>query len=162
MTLTQTNRLTTQEWEDLRRTLEAVANAIMVAHPGGYAEEKRMIRHEWAEGPRRFPQNEFVFQLFCAMPDELRALNEQKTAHPGGGVAETIDEAVEMCRKATDLVRAKAPEEQGNFRDVVLYMANKVAGASKEGGFLGFGGKTISDAEKSVIDRLIAVLPAAP
>jgi hypothetical protein len=158
--MTNANQMTEDEWEHLRRTLEAVTNAVMIADPGGVTQEKLAINHGWAEAPNRFPRNEFVYQLFSTTPDELHLLNERKNAHPGAGVEQTISDAVEMCRQATELIKKNVPEEQQTFRSIVIFLAENVARASKEGGFLGIGGKQICDAEKAVIDRMIAVLPA--
>jgi hypothetical protein len=156
--MTEQKNMTDAEWEYLQRTLEAAMNAIIIAHPGGDAQEGLAVIQGWAEAPKRFPGNRFVGRLFQAMPGDLRKLNEEMNPNPHDTAESIISGVVEMCRTSAALLKAKAPEEQGTYRSIVLFLINKVARAAKEGGFLGIGGQLVSDAEKSVIDRLTAVL----
>ena len=52
------------------------------------------------------------------------------------------------------------PAQAAQYRQWALGVADKVAMASTEGGFLGFGGTRLSDAEKSLIDQLKTALRA--
>lgn len=64
-------------------------------------------------------------------------------------------------RGAMALVGQRAtPEEADAYRDFVVAIAEAVAGASKEGGFLGIGGKPVSDTEQTAIEELRALLGA--
>ena len=53
--------------------------------------------------------------------------------------------------EAARVVDAKAPAEARAFKAWLVDLARKVAEASSEGGFLGFGGVKVSDAEKASI-----------
>jgi hypothetical protein len=64
--------------------------------------------------------------------------------------------ADEQLRAATEIVRTHAgPEELDDYRRFILSVARAVARAHKEGGFLGIGGKEISDKEQAAIDAII-------
>lgn len=68
------------------------------------------------------------------------------------------DPLTEMLRRGLAAVKAKAPGEAEAFRSLVLEVAQKVAAAGKEGGFLGFGGIQVSDAEKAALAQIEAAL----
>jgi len=150
--------LTDSEWVILRRGMEAAMHAISISHPGGTAQERLAITMGWAEAPRLFPGSDFVLELFEAMPDDLRKLNEQEIPSSSEDAGAAAGQAVELCKKAVNLLNAKAPHEREAYNKLVLFLATKVAKASKEGGFLGIGGQLVSAQEKAVIDRLAAVL----
>jgi hypothetical protein len=57
-------------------------------------------------------------------------------------------------------VEAALPEQAGAFRAFILDVAQKTAEASREGGFLGFGGEKVSEAERKALDQIAAVLKA--
>ena len=69
--------------------------------------------------------------------------------------AQTLEDA----REAAQLLDSKVdPAQAAQYRQWALGVADKVAMASTEGGFLGFGGTRLSDAEKSLIDQLKTAL----
>ena len=71
--------------------------------------------------------------------------------------AQTLEDA----REAAQLLDSKVdPAQAAQYRQWALGVADKVAMASTEGGFIGFGGTRLSDAEKSLIDQLKTALRA--
>lgn len=84
--------------------------------------------------------------------DAIKALSK------GRKPAEIVDAAVTELGDVSALVAAKAPEAAAPFRAWLKEVAEKVAEAGTEGGFLGFGGVKVSDAEKATIDRISDVL----
>jgi hypothetical protein len=65
---------------------------------------------------------------------------------------------IETIRAATAVVKAKAADELEDFRALVLEVAQRVAAAGKEGGFLGFGGVKVSGKETAAIAQITAAL----
>lgn len=63
-----------------------------------------------------------------------------------------------MIRTAAAAVRAKMPGEAQGFIGALNTLAQKVAEASKEGGFLGIGAKLISKEEQQALDEIRAAL----
>jgi hypothetical protein len=82
-------------------------------------------------------------------------LKEQARGKPPAAVVEAA--VAELAAVAT-LVAAKAPEAAPGFRDWLKGIAARVAEAGSEGGFLGFGGEKVSDAERATLDRIAAAL----
>jgi len=72
--------------------------------------------------------------------------------------AERDDQLLQTIRESTAVMRSKAPAEVERFRKLVKDVASKTAEASKEGGFLGFGGKQVSDKEKAAVEMVAAAL----
>ena len=68
--------------------------------------------------------------------------------------------AVEEVRKAVAVVEQKAPADATAFKEWLLHISTKVAEASKEGGFLGFGGIAVSDSEKVTLSEIANALKA--
>lgn len=67
--------------------------------------------------------------------------------------------ALEQCRQAATAVGRKAkPKEAEGFRRWLLAIAQRVAEAAKEGGFLGFGGTAVSEQETAALKDLSAAL----
>jgi len=66
---------------------------------------------------------------------------------------------------ATHIVNLRAELSVGSYRYLLTSVAKSTAEAAKEGGFLGFGGKQVSDAEQSVLAEIEAaaetIAPAA-
>lgn len=61
---------------------------------------------------------------------------------------------IETIRSAAAIVAAKAPDEAPAFRKLVAEVAEKVAAAGKEGGFLGFGATRVSEAENAALHQI--------
>jgi hypothetical protein len=87
-----------------------------------------------------------------AARDGIRADLTGKTA------AELKEQALENLRKVSSIVGAKAPSDAPAFREWIKSVAVHAAEASSEGGFLGFGGVRVSDAEKATLAELDAAL----
>ena len=61
-------------------------------------------------------------------------------------------------RNAVDAVERHSPGEAQAYKAWLATVAQKVAEASKEGGFLGMGGTLVSQKEKEALDELSQVL----
>ena len=56
------------------------------------------------------------------------------------------------------LVDAKAPDDSEGFKAWLRHISERVANASSEGGFMGFGGVKVSDAEKATLAEIAQAL----
>jgi len=72
--------------------------------------------------------------------------------------AEIKSVAIDSLRAAAALVDSKAPGDAASFKTWVHHISQVVADASSEGGFLGFGGVQVSDAEKATLSEIASVL----
>ena len=76
----------------------------------------------------------------------------------GGQLGEIKTKAVAGVRDAAALVDAKAPGDAPAFKAWLRHISQSVADASTEGGFLGFGGVRVSDAEKATLAEISGAL----
>lgn len=67
-------------------------------------------------------------------------------------------QALEQLKKVSSILGAKAPDDAPAFRAWLKSVAVHAAEASSEGGFLGFGGVAVSDAEKATLADLDSAL----
>ncbi len=80
-------------------------------------------------------------------PQNIRTPEEAKTA------------ALENLKKVATILAAKAPGAEGEeFKRWIVGISKNVAEASNEGGFLGFGGTQVSDAEKQALQSIAQAL----
>lgn len=68
--------------------------------------------------------------------------------------------ALEELRNTAKILDATAPLESRPFKDWLVYVANQVAEAGTEGGFLGFGGEKLSASERATLNEISAALGA--
>ncbi|MEN6330510.1 MAG: hypothetical protein ABFD57_00840 [Smithella sp.] len=90
------------------------------------------------------------------MPDVKAMLGEgsreQQLANLRSAVLSCISEVVDLLsRKAT-------PDEVQAYKQMIMVVAEKAANASREGGFLGFGGVRVSNAEQSFLNEVKGAL----
>jgi hypothetical protein len=67
-------------------------------------------------------------------------------------------QTIATLQRANVIVNSKAPDELVTYREWILSIADKVANAAKEGGFLGFGGVRVSEGEEQMIAAIKAAL----
>ena len=80
-------------------------------------------------------------------PQNLRSPEEAQKA----ALAKLEEVSAVLARKST-------PEEATEFKQWLLGIGQRVAEASNEGGFLGFGGVPVSDAEKATLADIARAL----
>jgi len=72
--------------------------------------------------------------------------------------APSDDTLLKTLSSAKAAVAAVSPTEGAAFADTINNVARRVAEATKEGGFLGIGGKQVSDAEAAALSAISAAL----
>lgn len=97
--------------------------------------------------------------------DEPELLEEIVNSQPQidsaefGTPEELNDRGPQYLTDVISTLEAKATSEEVDaFRGFVLAVAERVAHAHKTGGFLGFGGHEVSDAEQAALDRIAAAM----
>lgn len=75
------------------------------------------------------------------------------------GTEHLVPETLERCQQASAiLARAADPSEAEDFKKWLYGIAVEVVSAAKSGGFLGLGGRRITEAEAEFLDRLAEAL----
>jgi hypothetical protein len=122
------------------------------------------------EGLRSYPDNSIIRQILPnPAADRSKALEwakasrewvTQQVSTDGRPSRENLATAtLQAAEAASRLLNAKAsPRESREYREWTLSVAERVANASSEGGFLGFGGERVTTEEKQFIDQLRSTL----
>jgi hypothetical protein len=82
--------------------------------------------------------------------------NQLKDIRAAGDVAKAV---TDRLREALGILQQKAsPAEVDAYRNFVMDVAEAAAKAHKEGGFIGIGGKQVSESEQAALDEIEATL----
>ena len=148
---------TSDEWTLLRLTPSLVAGGTAAADPSGLFSS---IKESFAgaKGMAEAFKANSSLELFSAlaadrsipgMPDPKTMLGEGTREQQTQNLKTAV---LDRVKSAVALVTAKAtPAEADAYRQMLVGVALQAADASKEGGFLGFGGVRVSDKEKAFI-----------
>jgi hypothetical protein len=110
----------------------------------------------YQEARGRQGESELLDDLVKSPP----AIDAEEVRHAQSNIAEVTNQ---QLREAAGLVGAKAtPAEADSYKTFVMTVAQAVASAHKEGGFLGIGGKQITDAENQALDEISTALGPPP
>ncbi|MGA9599818.1 MAG: hypothetical protein WBS22_06120 [Methylocystis sp.] len=104
-------------------------------------------------------------ELIKAIAEDLFTSEGRASAHDqlsallkGAKPEELKDRALDELKRVVALVDAKAPTDAGAFKHWLSHIAQIVAEAGSEGGFLGFGGVQVSEKEKATLAEINGVL----
>jgi hypothetical protein len=153
---------TAEEWTLLRLAPSLVASGTAAADPSGLFSS---IKESFAGAKSMagaFKANSGL-ELFTALAADrsMPAMPDPKTLLGEGSREQQMqnlkDAVLERVRSAVSLVASKAsPAEAEAYKAMLVSVAEQAADASKEGGFLGFGGVRVSDKEMAFIAEVKA------
>ena len=149
------------EWTQIVRAPFVAGLAISLADPGGPIEaaKETMATIKTATNP---PSRE---QLLTEVALDVQAMTQQHR-NPLGEYKLTKGEqpgkqVLEELRSVMAVVAARAtPEETAALGQWLLATAQAAAEAAKDGGFMGFGAKQVSEGEQSMLDQVRDVVSA--
>jgi hypothetical protein len=142
-----------EEWSTLTTAPALTAMGVAMADRGGTLRESVSMARAYTAA-RRDESSELVREVVSAPP----AIDPSGLQAPDG----VSRVAADRLREAVTLLEDKAtPEELADYRRFVIAVAETVAGAHREGGFLGVGGRDVSDREQAALDDIRATLGVA-
>jgi hypothetical protein len=152
---------TTEEWNQIRRAPFMAGLAVVAASPSGplgLIKEMFAVGKTIAEVKSQGASNDLVKALVAEL--ETGARDQAAPAELQGKTPDQVKSlASQNLEQITTLVGKKAtPEEVQGFNQWLVAVAQKVAEAAKEGGFLGFGGTQVSEQEAATIKELSTAL----
>jgi hypothetical protein len=148
---------TPEEWTKILQSPMLAAMAVSAAEPSGLwgmLKEAVASSSALAEAKLDAGTNQLIKAVVsdyetsegrAAVQDALRQRFE------GAKPAEVVQRSVEALRDVAALLSAKAPGDAAAFKAWLRSLSLKVAEAASEGGFLGFGGVQVTDAEKATL-----------
>jgi hypothetical protein len=129
---------------------------VISADRGGTLRETLAMGRAYQAAREHHGESELLDELMKSPP----ALDPDRIKQAGGNLAAV---AADELHKAIEIVEAKTTAaETDAYKRFVMSVAQAVAGAHKEGGFLGIGGKQVSDAENAALDAISAALGSPP
>ncbi|HET6374663.1 MAG TPA: hypothetical protein VFF88_01310 [Methylocella sp.] len=158
---------TAEEWKTLLESVMMAAIAVTAADPSGLwgTLKESLASAKAVIGAKNDPE---ATGLMKAVEAALETSEGRATARDGLRAAlsgktppEIVAAALDVLKAAASIVDAKAPPEAAAFKAWLRHISQAVAEASKEGGFLGFGGVEISEAEKATLAQISASLGLA-
>lgn len=133
------------EWNVVREGPTSAGLIVSTAQRGGTFREIFAMAKVYAEARAEHGDSELLDELVSAKPD----VDRTKSHSP----AELKEHGLQRIREAVALVEAKATtEELGEYRNFVISLCERVAGAKSE------GGHEVSDAESAAIAEIKGAL----
>jgi hypothetical protein len=155
--MTIKEKFTQEEWERVVQSPMLAGLAITAADPGGLwstiKESSSVARSILDAGSKGGDDSlpEVISATFHQSDGRRIAQDQVKDMLRGKRPAEVADLAVTQLGEIRQIVESRTPEQADAYKAFVRATAERVAEAGKEGGFMGFGGETISDAEKKTL-----------
>jgi hypothetical protein len=155
---------TEEEWTRVIAAPLVAGLAVTAADPSGLVgavQESAALAGSLGSAGEGAPTGSLVAEVIEAYKsgDGRKSARESTMALvKGRKPAEACEAAVERLGETSALVAAKAPGEADDFRRFIRETAQRVAEAGTEGGFLGFGGEKVSDAERKTLADIDAAL----
>jgi hypothetical protein len=155
---------TPEEWARVVASPMVASMAITAADPSGlWGLLKEAMAGGWAllEAKQGAQVNALAKAVAedVTTPETRTAARDQVQARfKGLQLSELKGKAIEELRAVAALVQAKAPEDAAGFKAWLNEVARKAAEAGNEGGFLGFGGVAVSDAERATLAEIESAL----
>jgi hypothetical protein len=148
---------TAEEWKQIQRAPFMAGLAVVAASPSGpfgVVKEMFAVGKMLGEVKTQGSSNDLIKALVAdieAGAKDLSASEELKGKTPD----EVKSYAIGSLRQVAALLEKKTkPDEAQGFNQWLVSVAQKVAEAAKEGGFLGFGGTQVSEQEAATIKEL--------
>jgi hypothetical protein len=129
---------------------------VIAADRGGRLRETLAMGRVYQEARQRHGESELLDELMKSPP----SIDPEQLQKAGGDIGTLT---TKQLRDAITILEEKAtPAEVDAYKRFVMTVAQAAASAHKEGGFLGIGGKQISDAENQALDEIANALGAPP
>jgi hypothetical protein len=154
-----TNKLsfTKDEWTKVLESIMLAGVAVSAAEPSGlwgtlkegFASSSVIAKSKLDPGA-----NELIKAAIADLEtSEGRSAVQEglRQGFAGAKPADVVQRSLANLRQVSAILDAKAPGDAPAFKIWLRGISQKVAEASAEGGFLGFGGVQVSDAEKATL-----------
>jgi hypothetical protein len=158
---------TTEQWNLLRILPLLVVDGVSTIDPSGTLGTMKEVLDGMTEKIELLHQGSKLELLSAMLADKsiLRFPDPKTLVGEGNRKQQMANLKVAVLgriRDVANLLSQKAsPEEARAYKQMVMRVAEKAANASKEGGFLGFGGVRVSNAEQSFMNEVKAALQLA-
>jgi hypothetical protein len=152
---------TPEEWAQIRKSPMMASLAVVTASPSGpvgLVKEMFAVGKLIAETKTKSGANGLVEALVTDIATR-EGMEQAKPVEIKGMSSEQVrNHAVDALKTVAALVDRKAPGDAAGFKTWLQEVAQRVANASKEGGFLGIGGTLVSEQEQAALKDTASAL----
>ena len=170
--MTFESRFTEEEIFLLSSTPVQIGTVMAFAEGSGLGTVKEMLSSSktYISGLKEYPNNEIIIGVLPNIADgfkesmssakEIRQKAMQRLKQKGISTSEGLrDLLLEDSRQVAAILAEKAtPAEASEYKEWSMSIAENVAKAAKEGGFLGFGGTRVSAGEIEAFSQIANAL----
>ena len=155
---------TSEEWGRLLSSPMVAGMAITAADPSGvWGLIKEGMASGWAllkarQDPQKSSLLRAVAEDFATAEGRAAARTALESRFSVTNLAALSSLAVAELKAVAGIVDVKAPNDAAAFKDWLEQIAQQAAEAGTEGGFLGFGGVAVSEAEKATLAQISSAL----
>jgi hypothetical protein len=154
--MTQKAEFNAEEWATVVDGPLYAGMRVISADRGGTIRETVAMSRVYQEARAQHGANDLLDELILSPP----SIDPQHVGKSGQNLPAAT---TQQLSQAVAILEAKAtPAEVDEYKRFVMTLAQTVATAHKEGGFLGIGGKQISDAENQALDEISSALGSPP
>lgn len=144
-----------EEWSTVVEGPVLAGMRVVAASRGGTLRESVAIGRVYAEARQRQGESGLLDELVSSPP----GIDRQKLQ----GAGDITAVSSERLREALGILNERASSgEVEAYKRFVLDVAQAAAEAHKEGGFIGIGGKQVSDEEQAALGAIQSILDAEP
>lgn len=141
-----------EEWSTLVEGPLFAGLSVVAAERGGTIRESLAIGKAYAAARQQHGENPLLDEIVSSPP----ALDPNKVREAGGDVRQF---ATSRLQEAVTIVESKANDQNAEaYKRFVVTVAEAVANANREGGFVGIGGKPVSEKEQAAVDTIRSTL----
>ena len=155
---------TPEEWTKVLESTMVAGIAVSAADPSGlwgtlkeaFASRSALVASKLDPGSNELVKAVIAdFETSEGRSDIQNALRKR---FAGAEPADCVQRSLDSLREVSAILDAKAPGDAAAFKAWLRGISQKVAEASVEGAFLGFGGVQVSDAEKATLADIAKAL----
>ena len=151
--MTRKGEFNADEWSTVVEGPLLAGARVIAAGRGGTIRESIALGKVYAQAREQQDHSELLDDLVSAPP-----VLDRNRIQSAGDISAA---AAQGLRDALGILEGKAmPEEVDAYKRFVFALAEAAAKAHKEGGFLGVGGKQVSDEEQAALDEIAQLLDA--
>ncbi|HEV2774966.1 MAG TPA: hypothetical protein VGV90_05190 [Solirubrobacteraceae bacterium] len=143
-----------EEWSVVAGAPLMAAMMVIAADRGGSVRESVAVARAYAEAREQYDGE--LMSALLATPPATAVKRPDSSDDLRGQASATLREAVGI------LERVGTEDEVIEYKRFVFAIAESVARAHKEGGFLGVGGKEVSEPEQAALDEIAAIFDEEP
>src|SRR5215467_13806436 len=152
-----------EEWQLLMESVVSSGVAVSAAEPSGlWGTLKEGFAS--ARAIAEVKNNPQADELIKAIASDIETSDGRKRLQDGlrrklqGKPEEIKSRSIEMLQQASRLLDAKAPQDALAVKTWMREIGQRVAEAAPEGGWMGFGGVQVSEAEKATMSEIAKAL----